>query len=46
VDEAATIGADQVVATDDDAISNLPIDKVKPGRLYPTIVGLPQNAAK
>jgi NADPH:quinone reductase-like Zn-dependent oxidoreductase len=63
-DEAKTIGADQVVATDDDtAIANLaPLDavadtvggriaekliaKVKPGGVYASVVGPPQNAAK
>jgi NADPH:quinone reductase-like Zn-dependent oxidoreductase len=64
VDDAKTVGADQVVATDDDtAITNLPpldavadavggktaeklIAKVKPGGVYASVVGLPQNAAK
>jgi len=64
VDEADTVGADQVVATDDDdAIADLPpldavadtvggrtaeklIAKVKPGGVYASVVGLPQNAAK
>jgi NADPH:quinone reductase-like Zn-dependent oxidoreductase len=64
VDEAKTVGADQVVATDDDtAIANLsPLDavadtvggrtaeklisKVKPGGVYASVVGAPQNAAK
>jgi len=64
VDEADTVGAEQVVATDDDsAIANLPpldavadtvggrtaeklIAKVKPGGVYASVVGLPQNAAK
>ena len=63
-DEAKTIGADQVVATDDDtAITNLaPLDavadtvggrtaekliaKVKPGGVYASVVGPPQNSAK
>jgi NADPH:quinone reductase-like Zn-dependent oxidoreductase len=63
-DAAKTIGADQVVATDDDtAIANLPpldavadavggrtaeklIAKVKPGGVYASVVGAPQNAAK
>jgi len=63
-DEAMTVGADQVVATDDDsAIANLPpldavadtvggrtaeklIAKVKPGGVYASVVGPPQNAAK
>ena len=60
---ARTVGADQVVATDDDtAIANLsPLDavadavggrtgekliaKVKPGGIYASVVGAPQNAA-
>jgi NADPH:quinone reductase-like Zn-dependent oxidoreductase len=64
MDEAKTVGADQVVATDDDtAIANLrPLDavadtvdgttaekliaKVKPGGVYASVVGVPQNAAK
>ena len=64
VDEAKTVGADQVVATDDDtAIANLPpldavadtvgrataeklIAKVKPGGVYASVVGAPQNAAQ
>ncbi len=64
MDEAKTVGADQVAATDDDtAIANLPpldavadtvggrtaeklIAKVKPGAMYASVVGLPQNAAK
>lgn len=64
MDEARTIRADQVVATDDDtAIANLsPLDavadtvggktaekliaKVKPGGVYASVVGAPQNAAK
>jgi NADPH:quinone reductase-like Zn-dependent oxidoreductase len=63
-DEAKTVGADQVVATDDDAaIANLPpldavadavggktaeklIAKVKPGAVYASVVGPPQNAAQ
>jgi NADPH:quinone reductase-like Zn-dependent oxidoreductase len=63
MDEAKTVGADQVVATDDDtAIANLPpldavadtvggktadklIAKVKPGGVYASVVGAPQNAA-
>jgi len=63
-DEAETIGADQVVATDDDsAIANLPpldavadavggktaeklIVKVKPGGVFASVLGAPQNAAK
>jgi NADPH:quinone reductase-like Zn-dependent oxidoreductase len=61
--EAKTIGADQVVATDDDAaIANLPpldaiadtvggrtaeklIAKVKPGGVFASVNGAPQNAA-
>ena len=63
MDEAKTIGADQVVATDDTAIANLSsldavadtvggrtaeklIAKVKPGGVYASVVGAPQNAAK
>src|SRR5271156_1726051 len=64
MDEAKTVGADQVVATDDDsAIANLsPLDavadtvggrtaekliaKVKPGGVYASVVGAPQNAAE
>jgi NADPH:quinone reductase-like Zn-dependent oxidoreductase len=64
MDEAKTVGADQVVATDDDtAIANLaPLDavadaaggrtaekliaKVKPGGVFATVLGAPQNAAK
>ena len=63
IHEAKTVGADQVVATDDDAIANLPpldavadtvggrtaetlIAKVKPGGVYASVVGAPQNAAK
>ncbi|MGC2465713.1 MAG: NADP-dependent oxidoreductase [Candidatus Acidiferrum sp.] len=64
VDEAKTVGADQVVATDDDtAIANLPpldavadtvggrtaeklIAKVKPGGVFATVLGAPQNAAQ
>ena len=63
VDEAKTVGADQVVATDNDtAIANLPpldavadtvggrtaeklIAKVKPGGVFASVVGAPQNAA-
>ena len=62
--EAKTIGADQVLPTDDDtAIANLLqldavadtvggrtgeklIAKVKPGGVYASVVGAPQNAAK
>ena len=61
-DVAKTVGADQVIATDDDtAIANLPpldavadavggktaeklIAKVKPGGIYASVVGAPQNA--
>jgi NADPH:quinone reductase-like Zn-dependent oxidoreductase len=64
IDDAKTVGADQVVATDDDtAIANLPpldavadavggrtaeklIAKVKPGGVYASVVGTPQNAAE
>ncbi len=64
MDEAKTVGADQVVATDDDAaIASFPlvdavadavggktaeklIAKVKPGGVFATVVGAPQNAAK
>jgi NADPH:quinone reductase-like Zn-dependent oxidoreductase len=64
IDDAKTVGADQVVATDDDtAIANLPpldavadtvggktaeklIATVKPGGVYASVVGAPQNAAK
>ncbi len=64
MEDAKTVGADQVVATDDDtAIANLvPLDavadtvgrtlaenliaKVKPGGVYSSVVGAPQNAAK
>jgi NADPH:quinone reductase-like Zn-dependent oxidoreductase len=64
VDEAKSVGADQVVATDDDAaIANLPaldavadtvggrtaeklIAKVKPGGVFASVAGEPQNAAK
>lgn len=63
-DEAKTVGADRVVATDDDsAIANLaPLDavadtvggktaqkliaRVKPGGVYASVVGPPQNAAQ
>ena len=62
-DEAKTVGADRVVATDDDtAMANLSaldavadavggrtaeklIAKVKPGGVFATVVGAPQNAA-
>ncbi len=64
MDEAKTIGADQLVATDDDtAIASLaPLDvaadtvngktaekliaKVKPGGVFASVLGAPQNAAK
>jgi NADPH:quinone reductase-like Zn-dependent oxidoreductase len=64
MDGAKTVGADQVVATDDDtAIANLPmldvvadtvngktaenlIAKVKPGGMFASVVGAPQNAAR
>lgn len=63
-DVAKTVGADQVIATDDDtAIANLPpldavadavggrtaeklIAKVKPGGIYASVVGAPQNAVE
>ncbi len=63
MDEAGTIGADHVVATDDDtAIANLPpldavadtvggrtaeklIAKVRPGGVFASVAGAPQNAA-
>jgi NADPH:quinone reductase-like Zn-dependent oxidoreductase len=64
MDEAKAVGADQVVATDDDtAIANLPpldavadtvdgrtaeklIAKVKPGGVFASVEGAPQNAAE
>jgi len=64
MDKANTIGADQVVATDDDnAIADLPMldvvadtvngktaeklmVKVKPGGVFASVLGAPQNAAK
>jgi len=64
INEAKSIGADQVVATDDDnAIANLPpvdvvadtvdgktaeklIAKVKPGGVFASVLGAPQNAEK
>ena len=64
MDKANTIGADQVVATDDDnAIADLPMldvvantvngktaeklmAKVKPGGVFASVLGAPQNAAK
>jgi NADPH:quinone reductase-like Zn-dependent oxidoreductase len=63
IDDAKTVGADQYVATDDDAaIANLPLldavadtvggrtaekmmAKVKPGGVFASVVGKPQNAA-
>jgi NADPH:quinone reductase-like Zn-dependent oxidoreductase len=63
MDAAKTVGADQVVATDDEtAIANLPgldavadtvggrtaeklLAKVKPGGVYASVVGAPQNAS-
>ncbi len=63
MDDAKTLGADQMVATDDDtAMANLPpldavadtvggttavklIAKVKPGGVFASVVGPPQNAA-
>ena len=63
-DMAKSVGADQVVATDDDtAIANLPpldavadavggrtaeklIARVKPGGVFASVLGTPQNAAK
>jgi NADPH:quinone reductase-like Zn-dependent oxidoreductase len=64
IDDAKTVGADSIVATDDDtAIANLPqldavadtvggrtaeklIAKVKPGGVYASVNGTPQNAAE
>ena len=64
VDEAKTVGADHVMATDDEnAIANLPpldavadavggrtaeklIGKVKPGGVFASVLGGPQNAGK
>ena len=64
MDEAKSVGADQVVATDDEsAIANLPpldavadtvggriaeklIAKVKPGGVFASVAGTPQNAAE
>ena len=64
IDDAKTVGADQVVATDDDtAIRNLPpvdavadtvggrtavklIAKVKPGGVFASVVGPPQNSGR
>ena len=63
IEDAKTVGADQYVATDDDAaIANLPlldavadtvggrtaeklVAKVKPGGVFASVVGKPQNAA-
>jgi len=64
MDEAKTVGADHMVATDDEtAIANLPpldavadtvgrrtaeelIAKVKPGGVFASVIGAPQNATK
>jgi NADPH:quinone reductase-like Zn-dependent oxidoreductase len=64
IDEAKTVGADQVVATDDDAaIASLPpldavadtvgrstaeelMAKIRPGGVFASVIGAPQNAAK
>ena len=64
MDETKTVGADQLVATDDDtAIASLPpldavadtvggrtaeklIARVKPGGVFASVLGAPQNAAK
>ncbi len=64
MDDAKAVGADQIVATDDEtAIANLPpldavadavggktaeklIAKVKPGGVFATVLGAPQNAAE
>jgi NADPH:quinone reductase-like Zn-dependent oxidoreductase len=64
IDQAKTIGADQIVATDDDTViaSLSPLDavadtvggrtagkmiaKVKPGGVFASVVGAPQDAAK
>jgi NADPH:quinone reductase-like Zn-dependent oxidoreductase len=64
MDEAKTVGADQLVATDDDTASSSlsPLDavadavggrtaekliaKVKPGGVFASVVGTPQNAAE
>ncbi|HEY1577111.1 MAG TPA: NADP-dependent oxidoreductase [Terracidiphilus sp.] len=64
MDEAKTVGADQVVATDDDtAIVRLPpldavadtvgrstaeglMAKIKPGGVFASVIGAPQNAAQ
>ena len=64
MDDAKSVGADQLIATDDDnAIANLPqvdvvadtvdgktaeklIAKVKPGGVFASVLGAPQNAAK
>ena len=63
MDEAKTVGADQVVATDDDAaLARLPpldavadtvgrstaeelMAKIKPGGVFASVIGAPQNAA-
>jgi NADPH:quinone reductase-like Zn-dependent oxidoreductase len=44
IDDARTDGADQFVATDDD--TEKLIAKVKPGGVYASVVGPPQNAAQ
>src|SRR5580692_5974086 len=55
MDEAKTLGADQVLATDNDTavadtvdgkIAEKLIAKVKPGGVFATVLGEPQNAAK
>jgi NADPH:quinone reductase-like Zn-dependent oxidoreductase len=64
MDEAKTVGADRLVATDDDtAIANLPpldavadtvggrtaeklIARIKPGGVFASVAGTPQNAAE
>jgi NADPH:quinone reductase-like Zn-dependent oxidoreductase len=64
IDEGKTVGANQVIATDDDtAIANIPpveavadavggrtaekmIARVKPGGVYASVVGAPQNATQ
>jgi NADPH:quinone reductase-like Zn-dependent oxidoreductase len=64
MDQAKNVGADQIVATDDEtAIANLPpldavadavggrtaeklIAKVKPGGVFASVLGVPQNAAE
>jgi NADPH:quinone reductase-like Zn-dependent oxidoreductase len=64
MDQAKTVGADQVVATDDDAaLASLPpldavadtvgrstaemlMAKIKPGGVFASVIGAPQNAAE